>query len=767
MIRRTARAVSTPDFYVEDDSIFFGSDQEVPSPIPVFDPSYASVPATLKAEKRWLAFQLTWNAETGKFEKKPFNPSTGKVTNDHEQSTSFADALAFISSQNNFVLGFYVEKPYVGIDLDGCRDKENGLIADWAFAIIKELDSYAEVSPSGTGVRIIVEGEKPGEYCRRGSVEIYSKVRGVTITGLQIAETPNTVNRRDISQLYERMTAGDYVFTSSEAKTKTESTPKQPGPPAQIQSDASLIITNKLTLLTMGSFTENAKPFIVSDGHNSLEYDSQSEAIAALLSCLAFKHDGDANKIEEDYYESNLSEISKWKGDKWERLGKTEIAKAIEFYQKFKAKSDSTIPVEDYSATVAAPTSAERIVDTGDEDAIPPFDPSVINGIYADFVELVTRGTTLAPQFAYVIAKTIVGLRMAGKVTFETLDAEPRYYTALIGETGSGKGEAWRRTQQILQPEGALVTCKIKLINSFDSGAGIKDLFFEPPEDEPVLCYVDEIVSLGNKAHESRNPAILDTMIELADSTSISRVLAKSKGGGAKTKRGARLAMVMCGQDGMTYAKSCAGRTNMGFWDRLYPEFGVPVETGNLPPVPVRDAVMLLSKLNSLDYSGTVRMSPSAADRLNEFWEGQPPSVKRKARFKKNLILDAYMSAFGRWSRTVETTDMGDAIRIFARQLVIRRVCFTTEVPDRVGHYLAIIQKLTERMSKQLAKGAAPESVALSRRDYEKQTNAHRDNESHIFAKAFDVHAKVWLQPVTVKKSNGQTYTKYLPDTDD
>ena len=86
------------------------------------------------------------------------------------------------------------------------------------------------------------------------------------------------------------------------------------------------------------------------------------------------------------------------------------------------------------------------------EAAIPAFDPSVINGIYAKFVELVTRGTTLSPQFAYVIAKTVIGARMAGKVSFENLDEEPRYYTALIGATGCGKGEAWRRTMKIIEP---------------------------------------------------------------------------------------------------------------------------------------------------------------------------------------------------------------------------------------------------------------------------------------------------------------------------
>ena len=43
----------------------------------------------------------------------------------------------------------------VGVDLDGCRDPTSGRIAPWAQKIIQSLRSYAEVSPSGAGVKIL------------------------------------------------------------------------------------------------------------------------------------------------------------------------------------------------------------------------------------------------------------------------------------------------------------------------------------------------------------------------------------------------------------------------------------------------------------------------------------------------------------------------------------------------------------------------------------------------------------------------------------
>jgi hypothetical protein len=221
--------------------------------------------------------------------------------------------------------------------------------------------------------------------------------------------------------------------------------------------------------------------------------------------------------------------------------------------------------------------------------------------------------------------------------------------------------------------------------------------------------------------------------------------------------------MVMCGQDGLVYTKALAGRTKLGLWDRFYPEYSVTQETGDLPPVDVNDAVQLFHELTSLDYSGTMKMSQGAKAHLDDFWKSQPGDVRKKARWKKNLILDAYMSAFGRGSKVAESEDVEIAIKIFTRQLIIRRVCFSTEVPDRTGYYIGLIKAIVDRMQRRLVAGVSPELVAKSRRDFETETNAFRDNEGHLFARAWDVHSKVYLTAASVKKANGQTYTKYLP----
>jgi hypothetical protein len=72
---------------------------------------------------------------------------------------------------------------YVFIDLDRCRNPNNKMPNSLALAILKQLNSYSEVSPSGTGIHILLKAKKPGDRCRNGSVECYSDKRFVTMTG--------------------------------------------------------------------------------------------------------------------------------------------------------------------------------------------------------------------------------------------------------------------------------------------------------------------------------------------------------------------------------------------------------------------------------------------------------------------------------------------------------------------------------------------------------------------------------------------------------
>jgi primase-polymerase (primpol)-like protein len=77
--------------------------------------------------------------------------------------------------------------PFVGVDLDDCRNPETGEIAEWAQKIIDSFKDVVllEASPSGRGVHLITKG-----VCKDGvntkSVEVYGQDRFFTVTGAVI-----------------------------------------------------------------------------------------------------------------------------------------------------------------------------------------------------------------------------------------------------------------------------------------------------------------------------------------------------------------------------------------------------------------------------------------------------------------------------------------------------------------------------------------------------------------------------------------------------
>lgn len=97
-------------------------------------------------------------------------------------------------------IGFVLtdDDPFTGVDLDACRDPVTGELTPESTRIVTELDSYAEVSPSGTGVRIILAGSLPDGTSgrRKGKIEVYAASRFLTLTGHRLPGASATVNDR-------------------------------------------------------------------------------------------------------------------------------------------------------------------------------------------------------------------------------------------------------------------------------------------------------------------------------------------------------------------------------------------------------------------------------------------------------------------------------------------------------------------------------------------------------------------------------------------
>jgi P4 family phage/plasmid primase-like protien len=194
--------------------------------------NYDAIPDALKKLDQWVC----WKAVTkpnGKVTKIPINPRTGakaSTTNPGTWGSSeeAEDALLF-GAGNTDVDGtgfvFTGNDPFTGIDLDGCI-QENGEPKTWAKAVIDQVTSYTEISPSGKGYHIIVEAKPKGRSHNKDGREMYDTGRYFTFTG-NVFEGRTEINKREdeVDTLYKEWRkrsdsdkfdkAGKYVFDES------------------------------------------------------------------------------------------------------------------------------------------------------------------------------------------------------------------------------------------------------------------------------------------------------------------------------------------------------------------------------------------------------------------------------------------------------------------------------------------------------------------------------------------------------------------------
>jgi len=152
-----------------------------------------NIPAELKGLRQWVCWR--WEKLDEKWTKPPVNARTGGSASHGDPATwsTFAEALAAHQKNSSRFHGigfvFTQNDPYAGVDLDDCRDPETGHLDAWALKIVRTLNSYCEVSPSGTGVKIFVKARLPegategGVNDNEAGIEMYDKLRYFTTTG--------------------------------------------------------------------------------------------------------------------------------------------------------------------------------------------------------------------------------------------------------------------------------------------------------------------------------------------------------------------------------------------------------------------------------------------------------------------------------------------------------------------------------------------------------------------------------------------------------
>ena len=122
-----------------------------------------NIPGELRGIHQWVLWKTV--ERDGKRTKMPYNRNGAPAkSNDPATWGSFDEVYTKYERGGFDGLGFVFSESddYFGIDLDACRNPETGELTDWASEIVAAVNSYVEVSPSGTGIKLVARGKLPG-----------------------------------------------------------------------------------------------------------------------------------------------------------------------------------------------------------------------------------------------------------------------------------------------------------------------------------------------------------------------------------------------------------------------------------------------------------------------------------------------------------------------------------------------------------------------------------------------------------------------------
>jgi hypothetical protein len=259
-----------------------------------------NIPQELKDRPQWVIWKGV-EKPNGKLDKVPYQsrrPGVKAKTTDSSTWGTFEEALEVFEKHPEFDgIGYVFSKddPFLGIDYDSCIHK--GELHDVVSQIVEDLDSYTEVSPSGTGLKSVVRAKKPGTRCSTKKTPwgdefaMFGDGRFFAITGRVLGS-----GYREIRESQE---AVDRAYRAALGEDQEKSPPPRGGSGGNSLSDEELI---KHACRSKKGERFRRHHF---DGDSS-GYESRSEADMAHLADLCFWTGGDGERMVDLFTSSAL-----------------------------------------------------------------------------------------------------------------------------------------------------------------------------------------------------------------------------------------------------------------------------------------------------------------------------------------------------------------------------------------------------------------------------------------------------------------------------
>ena len=314
-----------------------------PAALP-FPTELGQLPSAFRAlagRPRFVAWR--WVFRGGRWTKPPVDVHTGGDAKVDDPATwaTFASAVAYARAHGCAGIGIVLVPAtrLVGVDLDGCYALDTGELADWASAVVRRLDTYTQVSPSGTGFRLFLHGELPphlltdGRQGRRaGPIEVYQGGRYLTVTSVHLAGTPLEVEARQdalsawCTELFEE---GREVVDTGGGRGgqdgQTGALPALPAPVSTRSPGSPGVADDEVVRRCVGAANGAKFVRLFLDGDLGEYGGDDSRADLALCSHLRF-YSGDRAQVERLFGQSALGRREKWRGRPDYRAGTITVA---------------------------------------------------------------------------------------------------------------------------------------------------------------------------------------------------------------------------------------------------------------------------------------------------------------------------------------------------------------------------------------------------------------------------------------------------------
>lgn len=276
---------------------------------------FENIPQDMKDIPAWVL----WKAETkssGKRDKIPYRVNGNNRASSTEPKSwgTFEEVKAKYESGGFDGVGIVLNDSHrlYTLDIDGTINHEY-------LEALKDR-TYCEYSPSGNGVHVYLQADKPKEFKKRGNkngteLELYAGGRFMTVTG-DICSTANTVEDNDeaINMLIKE------VFTPEGSHSDSEPHIKGLG--------ESILSVNEVTMKAINDSRRGEDIKLILNGEweqakdgRGKHFPSQSESDQSLMNTLAFYSKGDKRVMYEIW--ENSGAYRKEKDHKSGGIGKT------------------------------------------------------------------------------------------------------------------------------------------------------------------------------------------------------------------------------------------------------------------------------------------------------------------------------------------------------------------------------------------------------------------------------------------------------------